>query len=150
MCGMAVPQLSRKKRRKEEYFKTLMRTKPSREIIGDATMLPWMRHTDQSHYGASRLEVLCDSELVVKWLLGSAKVETASRKRISSMEKWIYRTWESGVAMLRLPWSEVARHINGEHNELADEAAKNAFKQRGDFYTEHASFEKVCELFPST
>ena len=50
--------------------------------------------------------------------------------------------------MPRLPWSEVVRPIYREHNELADEAAKNVLKQRGNFYTEHASFKKVRASSP--
>ena len=76
------------------------------------------------------MEILCDSELVLKWNLGHDKVKGPHCQRVGAVQNCIQKMWQAGVTTPRLPWVEVVRHIYREMNSLADAAAKEAFIQQ--------------------
>jgi hypothetical protein len=144
LCGMKVPKLSRRNRNKANAFVA----KPARSLDYDSTVVPWMRMRGEPGEHLVAVEILCDSELVVKWILGHAKVKEAYCLRVGAVQNCVQGMWQAGVTTPRLPWMDVIRHIYREMNSLADAAAKEAFTQQTSYWKELSSMNRFRQSLP--
>ena len=98
-------------------------------------------------YGAA-LEVLSDSQLVVKWLSGRARVTGHYLKRVASFQNILHSSWQVGQLSPRLPWMDFVSHIYREWNDLADEASKRSLDQKTDFLEHSPAMDKAAVIPP--
>jgi hypothetical protein len=149
LCGMDFPKLSRSNRRKADAFEKTFIAKPARALDYDATNVPWARVGCESGERIMSVEVLSDSELVVNWILGKAKMtDNHYRKRVSAIQNSVESMWQEGLILPRAPWMDLFRHIYREQNTLADAAAKTAFEKRANFWEEFLAMEKLRDGHP--
>jgi hypothetical protein len=85
ICGMGSPCLSRRNRKAAVEYKRSM-ARPPRTLDYDATVVPWIRNDGPSVKHATLFEVLSDSELVVSWILGRAKVTGQYGQRVALIQ----------------------------------------------------------------
>ena len=57
------------------------------------------------------VEILRDSELVVSWTTGQAKVNESYCKRIPALQNDLQCLWQAGATSQRLPWMEAITYI---------------------------------------
>ena len=144
LCGMKLPELSSSCRRKAVAFAA----KPQRSLDFDATVVPWLRKQGKAEEHLMAVEILSDSELVVNWILGQAKVNETYCRRIAAVQNDQQSSWQAGLTSPRLPWMEVIRHIYRELNDLADGVAKEAWSRRTSYWKEFPAMGRVHQSTP--
>ena len=122
--------------------------RPPQTLDYDATVVPWIRNDGPSVKHATLFEVLSDSELVVNWILGRARVTGQYGQRVAQIQNLTQSLWQAGHLSMRLPWMDFYRHIYREWNDLAHAAAKHALEGKTDFHKEFPAMEKVATCPP--
>jgi hypothetical protein len=145
LSGMCVPALSRKNRKEASAYKNNGMTRCPRVLDYDATIVPWA--PNQAEHGAA-LEILSDSQLVVNWLVGRARVTGHYIQRVALFQNLLQSSWQACQLSPRLPWMDFIRHIYRERNDLADEAAKRSLEQRADFLQHSPAMAKAVARPP--
>jgi hypothetical protein len=145
LSGMCVPALSRKSRKEASAYKHNMMTRCPRVLDYDATVVPWV--PNPAGHGAA-LEILSDSQLVVNWLAGRARVTGHYLQRVASFQNLLQSSWQACHLSPRLPWMDFVRHIYRERNVLADEAAKRSLEQKADFLQHFPAMAKAVACPP--
>ena len=142
LCGLTRPKLSQSNGRKAIRFAEA-RGWPERLLTFDATMAPWTLSSD-----VLAVEILSDSQIVTKWLLGTAHVSDSYSQRVGTIQTALQKLWQNGCVRSRLPWVDNIRHIFREMNGAADAAAKQAVSGQAPFCTRHAAWEKLSRARP--